>query len=300
MGYICPQPDPWYCVYQTLCDYCSAKKITEAPPEPLILNGWWSSDHDKAVQWRQTISWAERHGCTHLIPELKEDDKYGGPEGPEGYSHEEAWGLEWTICDAAYHADVDFVKKFIKDGGDVNEIDIDGDGYSPLFKATLNWAEDVRSLPNGDRSEILEVINLLIEAGADLDRDGGSALCHMFNIPEGPDADGKSIISLLIDKGVSIDAEASWGENALTALSGEVGDRMPEFLDYMLSLGANINYQNKDGLTPLMHAVIPVNKTNAKLLLERGADPTITSNNGKSAHDYAVETENDDIVRLFD
>lgn len=254
----------------------------------LILGGWAaSSDRDKATRWRQTITWAEQHGCVHLIPELRDDEKYGGPEGPDGYS-DWVYQFEYTIFDAVEYDDLDFVKTFVDDGGDVNERNEYGE--SLLYLASLNW------LTEGD-SNSLDVIKVLIASDTDLKRDGGSVLCHMFNNPEGPNADVKSIISLLIDKGVSIDAESDIGFNAL---SSEAGSSTPKVLDYILSLGANINYQNKSGMTALMYATIPENTANVRLLLERGADPGITNNDGASASDYAVESDYHDIIELLE
>ena len=44
---------------------------------PLILSGWhYSSDRDKQLRWEQTIEWAERHECRHLIPQLRDDECY--------------------------------------------------------------------------------------------------------------------------------------------------------------------------------------------------------------------------------
>ena len=48
-----------------------------APPIPLILNGWvGSDDFDKQLRWLDTIEWAEQHALSHLIPELADEDKY--------------------------------------------------------------------------------------------------------------------------------------------------------------------------------------------------------------------------------
>ena len=113
----------------------------------------------------------------------------------------------------------------------------------------------------------------------------------------GPNADAKGIISLLIDKGVSIDTESDIG---LNALSKEAYESTPKVLDYILSLGANINYQDGSGMTALMRATTTGNTANVRLLLERGADPGITNNDGLSASDYAVESDYQDISELLE
>lgn len=55
------------------------KKPLDKPPVPLILASW----HDtpglmKLLRWKETIEWAEKHTCKHLIPDLKDEDKFRG------------------------------------------------------------------------------------------------------------------------------------------------------------------------------------------------------------------------------
>ena len=78
MKFVCPKPQPWLAIYDTLKAAWEAAGSNGArPPFPLILNGWmFSSDFDKHPRWLDTIKWAEERSLSHHIPELKADDKY--------------------------------------------------------------------------------------------------------------------------------------------------------------------------------------------------------------------------------
>lgn len=68
----------------------------------------------------------------------------------------------------------------------------------------------------------------------------------------------------------------------------------------LLSRGANLNMQNRDGMTPLMYATASENAEIMKLLLDAGADVTIKSPSGKTALDFAREDRFADGVRLLE
>jgi ankyrin repeat protein len=68
----------------------------------------------------------------------------------------------------------------------------------------------------------------------------------------------------------------------------------------LLSRGANLNVQNRDGVTPLMFATLSENAEIMKLLLDAGSDVTIKSPSGKTALDMAREIRFADGVRLLE
>ena len=76
-NFICPQPQVWARIQLALSDtFSSNDAITEEPPRALILGGWHTSDVEKKVRWMETIRWADKHDCMHLIPELKDEEKH--------------------------------------------------------------------------------------------------------------------------------------------------------------------------------------------------------------------------------
>ena len=81
MDYVCPAPMKWSEIYLSLLKIWALKVKNEndKPPIPLILAAWYeTSDDMKESRWKGLILWAERHKCSHLIPELKEEEKYRG------------------------------------------------------------------------------------------------------------------------------------------------------------------------------------------------------------------------------
>jgi ankyrin repeat protein len=74
----------------------------------------------------------------------------------------------------------------------------------------------------------------------------------------------------------------------------------------LIFLGADVNAQNNEGLTPLILAVQNVKKIGEgkaihiiQELLKKGADPNIKDATGKSAYDYALASGNDKIFGLL-
>jgi len=78
MIFVSPQPNTWYSIYQRLKSHWESEiRNAMPPPMALVLSGWtMSNDVEKQERWEATIKWAEHNNCLHLIPELKEYEKY--------------------------------------------------------------------------------------------------------------------------------------------------------------------------------------------------------------------------------
>lgn len=83
--------------------------------------------------------------------------------------------------------------------------------------------------------------------------------------------------------GTEINFEVKHGRNALhyAADAGKV-----PIVKFLLGKMAIIDYQDIDGMTPLMAAVDKDHVQTAKLLLDEGADPYIEDETGKTVFDY--------------
>jgi len=86
--------------------------------------------------------------------------------------------------------------------------------------------------------------------------------------------------------GTEINAEVRHGRNALhyAADAGKV-----PIVRFLLENMAIIDYQDGDGMTPLMAAVDKDHLATVDFLLKEGADPHITDETGKTAFDIAKD-----------
>ena len=68
---------------------------------------------------------------------------------------------------------------------------------------------------------------------------------------------------------------------------------------YLVTNGADVNPVNKDGLTPLMLSVCAGHLKTSLLLLENGADITVTDYNHNTALTLAILNNQEDIIPLL-
>ena len=102
------------------------------------------------------------------------------------------------------------------------------------------------------------------------------------------------MITKALDDGANVNAvsgtSSSTALHALTAVGrpADNGKLLP-IADLLISRGANVNVKTREGMTPLMWAVLAGNIEMMKRLLDAGADITIKHSNGQTALDMARE-----------
>ncbi|MDP0588117.1 MAG: ankyrin repeat domain-containing protein [Candidatus Endonucleobacter bathymodioli] len=183
------------------------------------------------------------------------------------------------------------VDTLLKAGANVNELS--------NFDSLLNFAVLRSSKP--------EIINALISNGAKYkkcSRDDLQLYRTIFN------GDSKSL-KLLIQDG--FDPNYSYmGERPLHMTARDITshvDSMPYIFEILIAAGANINYKNASGLTPLMiivqHQYLnsahnSIMKLIIRMLLSNGADiDSMDDKKGNTALHYAAKNGNDDFVSLL-
>ncbi len=80
-NYFCPLPSKWNDIYKSLLQAWRNAALSESdkPPIPLILAAWHETTGlQKLLRWKETLEWAKKHECSHLIPELSDDEKFRG------------------------------------------------------------------------------------------------------------------------------------------------------------------------------------------------------------------------------
>lgn len=144
-----------------------------------------------------------------------------------------------------------------------------------------------------------EIVQLLLNYGADPNIKNNQAEAVLTSRTENGEW---NIVRVLLDSNPNINITNSTGKTALmisattmdaTGHPSDGAARM--FIEY----GANLNIQDNDGNTALIHAILHNNEPMVKLLLENGADLTIKNNAGQTALDIAQQGENGNIVNLL-
>ena len=161
----------------------------------------------------------------------------------------------------------------IKRGMDVNTVDREGNTL--LFQAV--------------RRDIPELVDYLIRHRARLNvrnRNGDTAVsiaAFKGNL---------SYVKLLVDAGADVNLYG-WPPLAYAAYNGHA-----QIVDYLLKRGARIDATTENGSSALFFAARFGHIEVVELLLNK-ADPTIANENGDTAVDWAVKSENTDIADLL-
>lgn len=208
------------------------------------------------------------------------------------------------------------IEFLIKNGADVNAASPTGD--TPLYwavsmgergykvsemliaagaKVNIKTDEGFTPLHNtvAVDNPYLPTVRMLLDKGAEVDarnNDKDTPLLLMVSVA---DRDSSSfrpdaapfpidIAKFLIERGASIDAI---GKEGMSVLSHAAHGCPIEFVVYLLSKDANVNIIGPGGMTPLMAGV---NRPEVvKLLLSKGADAKVKTDNGSTALMYAMK-----------
>ncbi|KAB8214174.1 ankyrin repeat-containing domain protein [Aspergillus novoparasiticus] len=194
-------------------------------------------------------------------------------------------GVCTPILGAVGHGNVDVVEYLLTTGVDL-DVALEGFwDYDPLeLAAHEGHAEVVKLLlrhgvdPNKSSALALatgmgklEAARVLLEAGANIER-----ICtrnQMDALFNAVDRGNATVVSLLIEYGANLERRDNDG---MTPLAYAAFFRRPEAAEVLLNHGANVNALSQ-GLTALSWAIDEGKVPMVKLLLENGADLTITN-----------------------
>jgi ankyrin repeat protein len=193
---------------------------------------------------------------------------------------------------AAGARQLDVVRLFLDAGADVN-------GTSTLIITDVGPLADAPAVIHAVVGNTIEVLELLISHGADLDKTETSSNKTALHIAA--TLDRAKIIELLLENGANPDPP---GNKKPLHFASEI--HKVKSAQALLNGGADPNAQTEAGKTPLMYAV-SLGKTSqfgstgiVTLLLENGADPNLTDENGKTVLHYAAAgIEKDEAVRIL-
>ncbi|HEX2463260.1 MAG TPA: ankyrin repeat domain-containing protein [Thermoanaerobaculia bacterium] len=136
-----------------------------------------------------------------------------------------------------------------------------------------------RALASAARAGRLEMMRLLLDAGADPNLGGAD---HQGALAVAVIHHQREAVDLLIDQGADVRADPQAGDPPLLfAVDLEIAERL-------LDAGAPVDARDARGGTALMGAIMVGDLDMVDLLLERNADPDATDTAGRSAMLYAT------------
>ncbi len=177
---------------------------------------------------------------------------------------------------AARHGAVEILDRLLERGARLDGRDRDG----------------ITLLMEAAKSGKLEMVGHLIELGADVNErlpGGGTALFVAIS-SRNPDT-----VRSLIEAG----AEVGGNEKAADPIIFAAALQVEEVVELLIAAGANVNAVNRNnGLTPL-HRAVTSGAGMVKLLLEAGARPGVSNQEGHTALDLARELGDRDTIDLL-
>ena len=171
------------------------------------------------------------------------------------------------------------VKSLLEKGADANTPD-SKNGMTPLMSAAA-----------GGKAEVIKV---LLDKGAAInatDQDNRTPLMWAANYGH------LGAIKVLLEKGADlkvVDKKGGITALGITALNGKTGAAK-----LLVEKGAEVNFANKQGMTPLMLAAKNNRLDTVKLLLEHGAQVNAKDKEGKTALDLARDKNHKDVEQTL-
>ena len=181
-------------------------------------------------------------------------------------------------------------------------------GNANLVKLQLQWGADVNATDEEGYTALIraiqghrpDVVKLLLDNGADVNAPNIRTEKNYWTFKEGtpltdaidpaPFKDSKpfdeEMVKLLVTRAAKFEQKESVLDSLATSAPGtECGKK----IRLLVSLGANVNWQDGGGETPLMTAALVANLEAVKTLLALGADKNLRDKGGRTAADQAID-----------
>lgn len=217
-----------------------------------------------------------------------------------------------NLWDAAMDGDIGGVKEFLMNGADV-EVRRGAFGDTPLTIAGLHGhldivdeflrkgasvdatnSQGITALWGASLNGHLGIVKALLKVGADVDKPRNTGVTPLLIASHGGHS---SIVDALLEARADPNrGEILYGVTPLHWASVTFSKHSETIVKRLLDSGAGIDSRTKLGVTPLMFAASYENMGTIKILVKRGADVTLTDNNGRSAVDWICGCFSDDPV----
>ena len=141
------------------------------------------------------------------------------------------------------------------------------------------------------RDGYMEIFMVLFEEGIHLE--GAYELALAGAASQG----NTQLVNFLYEQGVSVDAKNN--QTGQTALHLPAKLNHVQVVEFLVSVGADINALDEDGNTPLHYAAISNHAEIAQLLIESDADIQLENNEGETPLKAAVSHESWEVVNIL-
>lgn len=166
------------------------------------------------------------------------------------------------------------VKTLLDLGADVNATN--GDGRTAL-------AATVEALIGEGEDAGLGALRVLIKRGADVEAKNGEFAGNMSALSIAARVDRLDIMNALVEAGADVNAVGIGGTALIAASREGAGDAMK----WLLRHGAEVDVRDGRGSTALLVALMSGNSAGARVLLDAGANPNATNLDGYSPLSFA-------------
>ena len=229
------------------------------------------------------------------------------------------------ICFRRYHPtrellqaikseDVYKVKGLLDEGVDPNRTDVAPGKFWDFLETSPQ-----RPLGIACRTGNIEIVELLIEYGATAEPIEGTGWSPLREVLFYYQPDDVEIVKLLFENGAS--AEDEYGENMVytaaqmvpriydktkangTVFTGDYDEMtakgITEIIDILLINGGSLDATDGAGKTVLMVSVERGNLYLTEYLINIGCKTSVADSHGKTALDYALELDNEDLISIL-
>lgn len=179
----------------------------------------------------------------------------------------------------------------------------DAQGVTPIIKALYHGKSDIAESLAADRTEptLFEAAALgrieLVRSAIDTDASRINAISpDGFPLLSLATFFGQfAVAELLVDRGADVNSLSTNGMN-LRPIHAAAARNTEPTMRKLLTAGADANAQQAGGWTALHSAAKHGNHALVDLLLQFDADPSVKSDDGKTARDLAVESNHSDLA----
>ncbi len=192
--------------------------------------------------------------------------------------------------------DVEMVQVLLDAGANVNGAQ--DDLLKPLHGAAMAYRHMLdTSIPTASEADYLEIIEVLLAAGADVDARDFNNSTPLITASGN---DVPAIVELLIEKGADIEAQNVLGWRPLHNATAEL--EITSAIAPLLAAGADVNVRTIYGETPLHFAAYGKGYDAVAMLITAGADVNAADENGVTAMMRATlyERDRDNLILLLD